>query len=363
MERGEKIGVYQAVLTEHFDDSDPPEYTFDSLAFTTLRESVWFDGRLLSEGGNPVLSDRLGTNRAGSAKFTAYGEEMGTSTSNDRTKFGTYNRDGFTGLDYADQRFYASSYGRFNSPDPYSAEEGGTDDPSDPGSWNSYAYVGGDPANFYDPEGLFKKKPQPGNPSPPLGGVSGSGKKTPVQPNPDRGGKHPSAGSGGADVVKEYDSSTLCPEGASGLIQHLEANFSQFASYSGSFGALGLATGTVVFGSGPLTLGRTVSIGSVVTAPVLPPQVVNTSVTVTSLTSTSFTFTTVPGHVLFPATITFAAMNAYVGSNVNFSIKINGDFASATDEAKYYLGGSDFEDGIWSHLLNTAAADCGKVKP
>jgi hypothetical protein len=33
----------------------------------------------------------------------------------------TYNRDSFTGLDYADQRFYASSYGRFNSPDPYRA--------------------------------------------------------------------------------------------------------------------------------------------------------------------------------------------------------------------------------------------------
>ena len=27
----------------------------------------------------------------------------------DREKFGTYNRDGFTGLDYADQRYYAAS--------------------------------------------------------------------------------------------------------------------------------------------------------------------------------------------------------------------------------------------------------------
>jgi len=147
---GEKIGVYQAVLTEHFDDSDPPEYTFDSLAFTTLRESVWFDGRLLSEGGNPVLSDRLGTNRAGSAKFTAYGEEMGTSTSNDRTKFGTYNRDSFTGLDYADQRFYASTYGNFTTPDPSMENV----DYTNPGSWNAYAYTNGDPINGNDPTGL-----------------------------------------------------------------------------------------------------------------------------------------------------------------------------------------------------------------
>lgn len=28
--------------------------------------------------------------------------------------------------------------------------------PSDPGSWNRYAYVGGDPTNFNDPQGLIK---------------------------------------------------------------------------------------------------------------------------------------------------------------------------------------------------------------
>ena len=54
------------------------------------------------------------------------------------------------GLDYADQRFYASSYGRFNTPDPY----GGSAGPSDPGSWNRYTYAGGDPINKGDPTGL-----------------------------------------------------------------------------------------------------------------------------------------------------------------------------------------------------------------
>jgi RHS repeat-associated protein len=63
----------------------------------------------------------------------------------------TYNRDSFTGLDYADQRFYAASYGRFNTPDPYKASGSA----GDPNSWNRYAYVAGDPTNHTDRRGLY----------------------------------------------------------------------------------------------------------------------------------------------------------------------------------------------------------------
>jgi len=80
---------------------------------------------------------------------------MGTSTSNDRTKFGTYNRDGFTGLDYADQRFYASSYGRFATAD----ESGDNEDLGDPGSLNRYAFVEGDPITLNDPTGTDVQLP------------------------------------------------------------------------------------------------------------------------------------------------------------------------------------------------------------
>ena len=65
----------------------------------------------------------------------------------------TYTRDSFTGLDYADQRFYASSLGRFNTADPFRPSA----DAKLPGSWNRYAYVVGDPIRFIDPRGLNKK--------------------------------------------------------------------------------------------------------------------------------------------------------------------------------------------------------------
>jgi RHS repeat-associated protein len=109
---------------------------------------------LIGENGAPVYADRLGTNRGSGARFYPFGDEI-TSTSNDRTKFGTYSRDSFTGLDYADQRFYASSYGRFNTADQYMALANGANDPSTPHSWNKYAYVLGDPINHTDRHGLF----------------------------------------------------------------------------------------------------------------------------------------------------------------------------------------------------------------
>jgi hypothetical protein len=52
-------------------------------------------------------------------------------------------------LDYADQRYYASRFGRFRTSDPYEASGGA----SEPGSWNRYPYVGGDPVNHIDPNG------------------------------------------------------------------------------------------------------------------------------------------------------------------------------------------------------------------
>ena len=81
-----------------------------------------------------------------------YGDEINNpKTADEREKFATYTRDAYTGLDYADQRYYASTYGRFNTADPYQASGG----PGDPSSWNRYSYVQGDPVNHRDTHGLM----------------------------------------------------------------------------------------------------------------------------------------------------------------------------------------------------------------
>lgn len=66
-----------------------------------------------------------------------------------------YALDSNAGLDYADQRFYASQFGRFMSADRYQATTDGENDPSNPTSWNKYTYSLGDAVNYYDPTGQF----------------------------------------------------------------------------------------------------------------------------------------------------------------------------------------------------------------
>jgi RHS repeat-associated protein len=74
--------------------------------------------------------------------------------------------------DYADQRYYAVGMGRFGTPDPYMANNGGPGDPDDPASWNRYAFVAGDPVNYVDPSGQAygpaPPDPPAPNPAPPI---------------------------------------------------------------------------------------------------------------------------------------------------------------------------------------------------
>jgi RHS repeat-associated protein len=66
-------------------------------------------------------------------------------------KFATYYHDStIDSQDYANQRYYASTYGPFNSPDPMRNSAS----LENPGSWNGYAHVLGDPINLRDPVGL-----------------------------------------------------------------------------------------------------------------------------------------------------------------------------------------------------------------
>jgi RHS repeat-associated protein len=131
---------------------------------TTLEAYVYFGGRHIVTAKpvgwapygmqlNPVLTDRVGSVRvadSGAKNYYPYGKER-VPTANGTAKFGTYFRDTDTGLDYADQRYYVPGFGRFLSADPSMPG-----DVANPGSWNFYAYVGGDPINYIDPEGLAR---------------------------------------------------------------------------------------------------------------------------------------------------------------------------------------------------------------
>lgn len=58
-------------------------------------------------------------------------------------------RDGETGLDYFDERYFSAAHGRFTSVDPQNAGA----IPIDPQSWNGYAYGRNNPLKYTDPTG------------------------------------------------------------------------------------------------------------------------------------------------------------------------------------------------------------------
>lgn len=112
----------------------------------------YFGGKLVGQqlGTNiyePVIQDRLGS----VGRYYPYGEERNSpQLPNDQVKFATYTRDSATGNDYADQRYYTSTLGRFMTPDA----NAGTGALTEPGNWNLYTYTGADPINRLDPSGL-----------------------------------------------------------------------------------------------------------------------------------------------------------------------------------------------------------------
>lgn len=66
-----------------------------------------------------------------------------------RQQFTGKERDTETGLDYFGARYYSSTQGRFTSVDPENAGA----DPSNPQSWNGYAYALNNPLRYQDPDG------------------------------------------------------------------------------------------------------------------------------------------------------------------------------------------------------------------
>ena len=142
---GQKLATYQLTTTLGV---GPPEPSAPAFYATQTACNYYFGGRLIKNGnGNSwVYSDRLGS----IGKFYPYGMERPSATTNGTEKFTGYFRDAETGNDYAVNRYASPGLGRFLTPDPSSDNW----DPADPGSWNTYAYTGGDPVNYLDPSGL-----------------------------------------------------------------------------------------------------------------------------------------------------------------------------------------------------------------
>ena len=135
---GQKLATFQ--LTE----SPNGYYGQCDFSATATGTNYYFSGRLLKNAGGWIYADRLGS----IGKYYPYGEERPSATTNGTEKFTGYFRDLETGNDYAVNRYMSPGFGRFFTPD----RKGGN--PSDPGSWNKYAYTGGDPINRADPTGL-----------------------------------------------------------------------------------------------------------------------------------------------------------------------------------------------------------------
>jgi RHS repeat-associated protein len=143
------------------------EFNDTGTALAWMKSYVFLGGRLLAThtpgGTNFHHPDRLGTRLITSemgGTVTAEqtnlpygtaldGESMGMASNR---RFTSYDRSSKTKLDYAVNRFYSSCQGRFTQVDPIGMNAVSLEDPQ---SLNLYAYVGGDPLNRIDPEGLF----------------------------------------------------------------------------------------------------------------------------------------------------------------------------------------------------------------
>ena len=133
---GQKLGTYLISVCNQ-GANNTTSLTICSALSTSDR---YFGGRRLA------VMDQLGS----AGTYYPWGEAKGSTNPQDAWSYATYWRDSVSGLDYANQRYYSNTYGRFMTPDPYY----GSANIRSPQSWNRYAYVWDDPVNGHDPSGL-----------------------------------------------------------------------------------------------------------------------------------------------------------------------------------------------------------------
>ncbi len=168
VETWQVYGIGGELLAEYAANGSPSspqkEYAYRNGALLVTAEPAANIHWLVSDQlGTPrMIFDKTGSLAAMSRHdYLPYGEElfvgqglrtatMGYGASDGvRQKFTGYEADGETGLNFAEARYQSSTQGRFTSADPLQASA----HPTDPQSWNRYAYVRNNPLNFVDPSG------------------------------------------------------------------------------------------------------------------------------------------------------------------------------------------------------------------
>jgi RHS repeat-associated protein len=162
---------------------------------------VYSGSRLVARMGSGVInwfaSDRLSNrlvldasgNVVGRQGHLPFGEDFGESGTQEKHHFTTYDRDSESGTDYAMNRQYPQSVGRFSRVDPV----GGFI--RNPQSLNRYSYVVNDPENSVDPDGLLLRCPPGTHPEMGSNGIA-TGKCVSDGPSAGLPGSGPNTGPG-----------------------------------------------------------------------------------------------------------------------------------------------------------------------
>jgi len=172
------------------------------LLATLIREDSGSEGVRYQHPGR--VGTRVITDPMRSASFEQTTMPFGnvdSATSSDHP-FSDYMRSAATGLDYAVNRWYDKSQGRFTTTDPIST---GATSLRNPQSLNLYAYVGNDALNARDPSGLSPIELPPFPPDP------GSGDVIEPEPPGDPGGGTPPASPPSSPVPPVPDRQTPRP--------------------------------------------------------------------------------------------------------------------------------------------------------
>ena len=147
---GQKLATYQLSgygLVEEADDPPP---------LTATQTATWyyFGSKMIKNANlqGYVAEDRLGS----IGHFYPYGQEKPSATpERDGEVYRVLSEMGRRGWITLATVTTFQERGDSLTPDPYKSNGGGVGDPTNPVSWNKYAYALGDPVRYRDPHGLF----------------------------------------------------------------------------------------------------------------------------------------------------------------------------------------------------------------